>query len=166
MSGGMEDAELIGPEQAADLQALQAAAQAQPLPAGAPVPDVPPVQSLADEFVSVSGIALAVLAVPYPSLSAIWTDEARAAVAASAAAVCEKHGWLAGGFMGDWGAEVALLVTAGPLVVASVAAARADTAERKKDAEKPAPAVAVAGPVAVPEAAPAPATVQIGAVVQ
>lgn len=137
MSGGMES---MSEEQAADLAALQAGAAAvvSPVQAAQEAQAAQAEQeaqaeqaTLADEFEMVAGAALAVLSVPYPSLSGIWTDDAKRQTAQALAAVFHKHGWLAGGFMSGYGPEVALLVTAGPLVVASVGAAKQDTERRK-----------------------------------
>lgn len=132
--------------QAADLARLEAAVQEQ----GAPVePGATQVAAqdedrgdLAGELSAVGSIVVSLLSVPYPGLSGIWTPDAVKQVAVTAAAVCQKRGWLAGGFMAGYGPEMALLATAGPLVVSSVAVVREANAERRK---KPEPA-AIEGP--------------------
>lgn len=164
-----EQEQAISAEQAADLAALQAVAAEQG--STARQGETAQVQEqagadLAGELSAVAGIALAVLSVPYPSLAPIWTEQAVQGVAKAAAAVCEKHGWLSGGFMAGYGAEMALLATAGPLVVASYGAVKADTAARRAKPEKQPEALQpVAGPVQVQDVPqPERLTVHVGTV--
>jgi hypothetical protein len=168
-----EQEQAISAEQAADLAALQAVAAEQGAAQQGAAQQGAAAQvqeqagaDLAGELSAVAGIALAVLSVPYPSLAPIWTEQAVQGVAKAAAAVCEKHGWLSGGFMAGYGAEMALLATAGPLVVASYGAVKADTAARREKPEKQPEALPpVAGPVQVPDVPqPERLTVHVGTV--
>ncbi|WP_395137279.1 hypothetical protein [Schlegelella aquatica] len=150
------------PEQAADLAALHAMAQAEaPAPgaASAEPADRPPAD-LARELAGLITMAVATLGPAFPSLKGIYTPEVTEAAAQSVAAVCHKHGWLQAGLMGRWGEEIACLVIVGPLVYQTAQGVRADLAARAKPAER------IEGPnLAAPVPAPAPVqkTVTFGA---
>lgn len=118
-------------EQAADLAALQAAANdgapGAPAPAAEPAPQGP---DLAREITGLVTAAVAALGPMFPSLKAIYTPEVTQAAAQSIAGVCDKHGWLQGGVMGKWGEEIACLAVVGPLAVATYQGVKADLAAR------------------------------------
>lgn len=77
--------------------------------------------------------ALVGIAAPFfPSVPKIWTDDKQAAVAAAAAPVMEKYGFTLGSFMGDYGAELTLLIVAGPVVLETIDGIKADRAEAKR----------------------------------
>lgn len=116
-------------EQAADLAALQAAANdsapgatlAEPEPQG---PD------LAREIAGLVTVAVATLGPMFPSLKGIYTKEVTEAAAQAIAGVCNKHGWMQGGLMGKWGEEIACAAIVGPLALTTWQGIRADLAAR------------------------------------
>lgn len=129
------DAAPIPGEQAADLAALTAAAEAAP-----PLPGSPEAAAMAmpDQRERIAGelsalvLAFVGIARPIlPSLAEIYTTETTQAAAAAVAAVCVKHGWLDDGLMGEWGEEIAAAVVLLPLGFATVQGVRADLAARK-----------------------------------
>lgn len=72
------------------------------------------------------------LAAPfYPCVPKVWTAEKQEAVAAAAAPVLEKYGFDMGSFFGQWGAEINLALVAGPLVLATADAIKAERAAKK-----------------------------------
>lgn len=115
-----------------------------PGPDGRPVeePAPPPTVDLAAEFDGLAEVVVSVLAVQVPVMLEIWAPEKRRAAAAAAAAVCNKRGWLQGGIVGGMGEELALLLTLGPLVLASYKAIK--EAADKKPETVAAPGVAAA----------------------
>lgn len=129
-------------EQAADLAALQAAADNEaPLP-GAPEPVAVP--NLAEELEGLTLGVVAILKPVFPSLSEIYTPDATKLAAGGVAAVCNKHGWMQGGMMGKWGEEIACAIVVGPLLVATVKGVRGDLA--KMEAAKPKAIETTSGP--------------------
>lgn len=133
----------MGPEQAAELAALQQSAgggyegqlqqQEQQQALGER-------ERLAGE---ISGLVLAFVSIAkpiLPSLEAIYTPETTGTAAAAVAGVCVKHGWLAGGLLGDWGEEIAAAVVLLPLAMATAQGIKADIAAKKKN-DREAPAV-------------------------
>lgn len=151
-----EQAAPASPEQAADLAALQAAADGQ-----SPLPGSPEAAALAmpDQRERITGeiaglvLAFVGIAKPIlPSLAEIYTAETTQAAAAAVAAVCVKHGWLDDGLMGEWGEEIAAAVVLVPLGLATAQGIRSDLAARKPSG----PALSDgAAPMAVAEVAPA-----------
>lgn len=146
MSEQVREQEQATGAQAADLARLEAAVQEQ-----GPAVETGAAQveaqddaraDLAGELSAVGSIIVSLLSVPYPAMSGIWTGEAVQRVAGTAAAVCQKRGWLQDGFMAGYGPEMALLATAGPLLVSSVAVVREANAAKRA---KPEPA-AIQGP--------------------
>lgn len=118
-------------EQAADLAALQAAAN-EPAP-GAPatVPEqAEQGPDLAREITGLVTAAVAALGPMFPSLKGIYTPEVTQAAAQAVAAVCEKHGWMQGGLMGKWGEEIACVAIVGPLAFTTWQGIKADLAAR------------------------------------
>jgi hypothetical protein len=151
-------------EQAADLQALQAAAaEGQPgtVAQAAPEPTGP---DLASEIAGLVSVAVATLSPVFPSLKTIYTKETTAAAAAAVAGVCNKHGWLQNGLMGKWGEEIACLAIVGPLAYQTAQGIRADLAARApaKPPERLGGPELKAKPAEAPQA---PKTVQFGAAV-
>lgn len=121
-------------EQAADFAALAAAAsvEAAPLP-GAPVEPERP--ALADEIKALTLAFVGMAAPILPSLAKIYTEETTTAAAQAVAAVCEKHGWLSAGLMGDYGEEIAAAVVLLPIGFATVQGVRGDLAAMRKKPE-------------------------------
>lgn len=118
-------------EQAADLAALRAAAApvAQP---GQVVEAEPERPDLGTEIAGAVTMAVALLGPIYPSLREIYTPETTQAAAGAVAAVCNKHGWLQGGMMGEYGEEITCLLIVGPLALATYKGVQADNAARAK----------------------------------
>lgn len=155
-------------EQAADLAALQAMATGEPGQAVA-VQEQEQGPTLQEEIAAAMGMAVAMLGPVFPSLRTIYTPETMGAASGAIAAVCDKHGWLDGGFMGQYGPEIACLAIVGPLGFATYQGVRGDLAEMAKkrpidatakegvdlSAPVPAPAPERAGPAVTFGAAPA-----------
>lgn len=143
-------------EQAADLAALQAAAsEPGPTSGGIAQAGPPPGPDLATEIAGLVSVAVATLGPMFPSLKATYTPEITQAAAQAVAAVCNKHGWMQGGLMGEWGEEIACLAICGPLAWQTAQGIKADLEARKPAKE---PAQAIAGPdLSAPAPAPAPA---------
>lgn len=149
------DAPTASAEQAADLAALQAMATGE---SGQAVAVVPEEQgpTLQEEIAAAMGMAVAMLGPMFPSLRTIYTPETMGAASGAIAAVCDKHGWLDGGFMGQYGPEIACLAIVGPLGFATYQGVRGDLAEMAK--KKPIDATAKEGvDLSAPVPAPAPA---------
>lgn len=90
---------------------------------------------LAEEL---KGLVLAFVAMAspmLPSLRRIYTEETTAAAAQAVAAVCDKHGWLQGGLMGDYGVEISAAVVLVPLAIATRAGIIEDLNAAKKGGE-------------------------------
>jgi hypothetical protein len=129
---------------ARDLAMLQSMAAAEPALPGAepepePLPAVTAEQSLAG-VLQVAGMAGAVMG--FPSVAAVWNVPACEGFAEKAVPVLRKHAWGARilDFLenGSGVEEIALLMYSAPLVVATVAAARADIAARVESKPEPA----------------------------
>lgn len=142
-------------EQAADLAALRAAATPEAQP-GALVEVEPAGPDLGTEIAGAVTMAVALLGPIYPSLKEIYTPETTQAAAGAVAAVCNKHGWLQGGMMGEYGEEITCLLIVGPLALATYKGVQADNAERAKT--EPATEPGDLLDVAAPPAPAAPAT--------
>lgn len=166
--------------QAADFARLQVLADEQTDAAPGVVEAAPP--DMAGELAALVTALVAIAAPILPSLPKIYTPEATGAACAAVAAVCEKHGWMQGGFLSEWGVEVGAAVVLVPLAVATYQGVQGDMAraryiEKKKAAdlqqhlniahnadgltEKPSPFGAFGN---VEPAAPAPAPAEGGAV--
>lgn len=133
------------PEQAADLAALQAAAASTETAPDTNDQGEAPRMDLAQEIAGLATVAVATLGPLFPSIKAIYTPEVTQAAAQAIAAVCNKHGWLQSGMMGEWGEEIACLAIVGPLALQTVKGVKADLAAREKDT--PAPPERIAAPV-------------------
>lgn len=128
------------PEQAADFAALQAGAVQQETEAAA-LSAEPAGPDLAGE---IAGLVLAFVAIAkpiLPSLEGIYTPEVTAAAAGAVATVCQKHGWLAGGMMGEWGEEIAAAVVLVPLGIATARGVRGDLEAANNKASETRPAL-------------------------
>lgn len=154
----------MAPEQAAELAALQAAAgggyegqlqqQEQQQAMGER-------ERLAGE---IAGLVLAFVSIAkpiLPSLETIYTPEATGTAAAAVAGVCVKHGWLAGGLLGDWGEEIAAAVVLVPMALATAQGIKADIAAKKKPEVDTLASLAVKPAENMPE--PGAKTVTVGA---
>lgn len=133
------------PEQAADLAALQAAAASTETAPDTTDQGEAPRMDLAQEIAGLATVAVATLGPLFPSIKTIYTPEVTQAAAQAIAAVCNKHGWMQNGMMGEWGEEIACLAIVGPLALQTVKGVKADLAAREKD--KPAPPERIAAPV-------------------
>ena len=125
----------VSAEQAADRAALHAAA----LEGAAQVAadEAAPVGTQLDQ--ELAGLVLAFVAIAkpiLPSLGEIYTEEVTAQAAGVVAALCNKHGWLQGGIMGDYAEEVAAAVVLLPLGIATHAGVKRDLDERKRLEQK------------------------------
>ncbi len=80
----------------------------------------------------------------WPCVPTIWTADKQKAVAAAAAPVMEKYGFTLGDFMGAYKEEIGLLFVAGPLVLQTLDAVKAEKLAARR-APKPDAAPAPAG---------------------
>lgn len=119
-------------EQAADLANLETMATGAPAGQVATVPE-PEGPTLQEEIAAAMGMAVAMLAPVFPSLRGIYTPETMGAASGAIAAVCEKHGWLNDGFMGQYGPEIACVAIVGPLGFATYQGVSADLAAMAKN---------------------------------
>lgn len=129
----MEKKPTINPEQAADLAALQAAANEADA-SGAPVPgDAQPAPEvdLSQDIAGAISVAVATLAPMFPSLKTIYTPEVTQAAAGAIAAVCQKHGWMQGGMFAGYGEEVAAVAILAPLALTTYQGIQDDMAQAK-----------------------------------
>jgi hypothetical protein len=135
---------------AADLAALTAAANEETAgTVAANEPEAgPPPMPLGEEFAALLKMLSGILAPAFPSLSEIYTDETCKGAGFAAGGVCEKHGWLTGGVMGDYAEEIAAAAILLPLGFATVQGVRGDIEARKAKAKKP--DAAIAAPLEVP----------------
>jgi hypothetical protein len=133
------------PEQAADLAALQAAAASTETAPDTLDQGEAPRMDLAQEIAGLATVAVATLGPMFPSIKTIYTPEVTEAAAQAIAAVCNKHGWMQGGMMGEWGEEIACVLIVGPLAMQTVKGVKADMAAREK--EKPKAPERIAAPV-------------------
>lgn len=132
------------PEQAADLAALQAAAAGSEEPGTLTAEPESPRLDLAQEITGLATVAVATLGPMFPSLKTIYTPQVIEAAAQAIAGVCNKHGWMQGGMMGEWGEEIACVAIVGPLAWQTHQGIKADLAARDKD--KPTKPEALTGP--------------------
>ena len=130
-----EKAPAMSAEQAADFAALQAsAAGAPPVPGAEPVQETGP--DLAQELAGLVTVAVVTLTPLFPSLKDTYTPEVTQAAAGAIAAVCNKHGWMQGGMMGEWGEEIACAAIVGPLAFSTWQGIRADLEARAATAKQ------------------------------
>lgn len=132
------------PEQAADLAALQAAAASTETAPDTIDQGEAPRMDLAQEIAGLATVAVATLGPMFPSLKTIYTPQVIEAAAQAIAGVCNKHGWMQGGMMGEWGEEIACAAIVGPLAWQTHQGIKADMAAREKD--KPTKPEALTGP--------------------
>lgn len=133
----------LSAEAQADLAALDA--QAEKLTGGEPGPGeavqvggeagatgpVPSVD-LAEEIAGLLEVVIGMLSIPMPALETIWTPDKIKLAAGRTAAVCNKRGWLQGGITGGYAEEIALLMTVGPMLMASYKVYKETKAEADK----------------------------------
>lgn len=72
----------------------------------------------------------------FPSLDAVYTEQARGNLANVSAPLMEKYGWSMGSIFEKWGAEINFAMIAVPLAIQTNKAIRADMAERREQADK------------------------------
>lgn len=126
----------LSAEQGADLAQLEAmagegAGQALEVQA-VEVPD------LAGEISGLLTAMVGVFGPVFPSLKDIYNPETTQAAGAAVAAVCQKHGWLQNGMMGQHGEEIACVMVVGPLAFATYKGVQSDLAKRQAQSGKPA----------------------------
>lgn len=136
------EAPQIDASQAADLAALEATAATLDSGApGAPEPEPEPAAPPVDLAAELSGLVSAVvgmLAPAYPTVAALYTPATIETAAGAVARVCQKHGWLQGGVMGEYSEEITAAAILLPLAIGTVAAVKADNAARANAGKKPA----------------------------
>jgi len=156
VQGGAEPA--LPPEQAADLRRLQLAA-AQPNAELQALEDAEQKQADADLAAQVDqnsqsvrmglDIAIPFLSKLYPSLTAIYDEKARSAVAMTIGPVLTKYGVDLGDVGGRYREEIAMVVVCGPIAMATYQGIKADVEARTTPVPK---AVASTPAGAAPEA--------------
>lgn len=123
-----------------------------PDPAAGPVAVVDP----AAETAAMIGAAVGLLSPLLPYLPTIYTPDRIQGIAAAYVPVATKYGWNVGGWLEQYGAEIALIATAGPALLQTANAHKAWKAEREKEErekeERKKPATQAA-PVEVPPVA-------------
>lgn len=112
-----------------------------------------PPENKTAETAAMFGAAVAMLSPVLPYLPGIYTPETVNRLAEVYQPVADKYGWDVGGWLAGYGAELALIGTAVPLIAATaaahkahVAAKEAERVEKKPEEGKP---VAVVMPAAV-----------------
>lgn len=129
----------LSAEQEADLRRLEAmAADGQPGPAPEMIEDGPVVDP-AESWAVLPAIVGSTLAIAFPELRAVYSQEACRAWGAAMVPVAEKYGWEADALAGP---EIGLLAASLPFIVGTVGAFKAKKAEQQK-AEKASPAAKV-----------------------
>lgn len=162
-----DTAQAMSAEQRADFAALQAqAAGAPPVPGTEPQPqETGP--DLAQELAGLITVATVTLKPLFPSLEATYTPEVTQAAAGAIAAVCNKHGWMQGGMMGEYGEEIACIAIVGPLAFSTYQGIRGDLEARAAVTRKAQALSDQTGPdlsAQAPQAAAGSNTVSFGAV--
>jgi len=157
-------------EAAADLRALQLAADADPneLPDPNEPPPPPPPPPLDKEIAGLVLMLSKMLTPAFPSIGRIYTDEVCDSVGAAVAPVCDKYGWMQDGVGGEYGPEIMCVCVVGPLAFATYTAVQNDLAERRaKDRTKGEPGQ-LERPQPAPGALRTPGsdTVTVGAVIE
>jgi hypothetical protein len=145
-----ENKPAIDPEQAAELAALNAAANAaEPVQPG----EAQPAQqgpTLEQEITAMLTMVAGMVKPALPSVAGLYPPVVCETIGKTLGAVCDKHGWLQSGIGGKYGEEIMCLVILGPLAWATVEAAKTDIAARAP--KKPDESAAVVTP-AIPSAA-------------
>lgn len=140
MTDTTNQAPAMSAEQAQDLAALQEFANGAPIVPGSPeaieAEKIANRPKLADEIAGAVSLFVSIAGPMFPSLKTIYTDETTQAAAAAIAAVCDKHGWIQGGIMGEWGEEISALIVCGPLAVATYHGIKGDIAAREQRARQ------------------------------
>lgn len=129
----------ISDNQAADLASLQSAAAAQE--SGSPVepaPEAPRVE-LAGELAGLLSAVVGIIKPAFPTVASLYTPETIDTAAGAVAKVCNKHGWLQSGVMGEYSEEITALAILLPLGMATVNAVRADNAARAAEDKRKQP---------------------------
>lgn len=118
----------LSPDQAVELAQIEAEAmesQAVTAPMEAETQSGP---SLKDELSGLVKMAVSMLSPAFPSLEKIYTDETIRTATSAIAAVCNKHGWLQDGLMGEYSEEITAAVIILPLAYATYQGVSADMA--------------------------------------
>lgn len=133
-----QEIEQLSAEQAADLAALEAAAgdEAQAQEAAQETEQAAGAVSLADEIAGLVTALVHIAAPMFPSLPGIYTKEATAEASEAAARVCQKHGWIQGGLMGDYAEEITAAAVILPIAFATYQGIKGDIRERQEIAMK------------------------------
>lgn len=121
---------------AAAIDAELAAAQA-PQPAPAVVAAAAgPEQAAVQEARAIITFALTLFVPMYPSLAGIYTDEAQSRLAAVSVPLMQKYDISMEGIFAKWGPEIQFTAVAGPLLIATAQAVKADNAARAAAAKE------------------------------
>ena len=154
-------------EQAAELAALEMSASEGGSAMQAAQQEQAPAVDLAGELKTLVMLFVKIAGPAFPSLEKIYTEEATTTATAAVAAVCNKHGWLQDGIVGEYGEEIAAVAICAPLAVATYRGIAADIAAAKAKAKNAPPAIgeAVAARIGA-DGAVNQATVTFGAPVQ
>ncbi len=135
-----KEAAAMSAEQLADLAALEQSASGAPIVPGSPEAIAAEAEAnrpdLAQEIAGMANAFIAITGPMFPSLRTIYTEETTSAAAQSLAALCNKHGWLQGGVMGEYSEEITALIVCGPLAIATYSGIQADIAARKPAVKK------------------------------
>jgi len=93
-----------------------------------------------DEVAELSGlltIVSSMFAPVFPSLTKIYTPETISSIATAAVPVMTKRGWSVSVLLGQYAEEVALLVVAAPVALATYQGIKSDIAAKNKEAQAP-----------------------------
>lgn len=154
----------LGAEQSQDLAALHAMVGGTQEQGAELVEQVQEGPGLAHELGGAITMAVGVLGPMFPSVQGIYTPEVITAVSGSVAAVCDKHGWLQDGLMGQYGEEIACVAVVGPVALMTYKGIQADIAARQPAQPTNAPGeLNLSAPA--PVDAPGAKTVSVGAAV-
>ncbi len=85
------------------------------------------------------GVAVPLLSKMYPSLEAVYTEEACASVASSVGPVLSKYGVSLGDMGGRYKEEITMVVVCWPIAAATVVAVKSDIAARAKPVDTQVP---------------------------
>lgn len=132
----------VSPEQAADFARLAGMAEAERIPGAAPEPEPEPVRMSAGESLAgvfnIAGMLAGMAGMP--SVAKIWTPDAARGLSEKTLPVLQKYTWgrriIEFIETGAGVEELALMVYAVPLVMNTVAAARADLAKPEPEPEQ------------------------------
>lgn len=121
-------------EKNAHLQRLQAAAAGDAEPVTV-TGETEQGLTVSDEIAALIKMAVSILKPVLPSVANLYNDETIAAASGAIGAVCDKHGWLQGGVMGQYSVEISAAFVLVPLGFATREAVLSDIENNKKNHE-------------------------------